>query len=225
MFWRFSRQYWADTAGVRAALLGVLQPEGQPEPTRQSAIRALCHLARHETNTLPMWEDADVVRKFIIEAAGAPYPDALREQAILALAAFASVPSLAQPMWAHEPTMSALVSTAAVGEPDVRRSHAIRALASLSDDGANAQTIWTPSCDAARAVLIAAASPTEVNEWSQAHAIRALSSCPIRDRNVSNFQVMQADRALKPIPASVGKSRFDGPPGQIESLSNRPLEL
>ena len=50
---------------------------------------------------------------------------------------------------------------------------------------------------------------TSVGEWAQAYAIRALSKCPMRYRNVSNYQAQPADRILRPQPKQAGGSRFD----------------
>lgn len=189
-------------------LLGALTPPGQPDNTRQSAIRGLCNLASHSGNIRAMWDDAEGVRRIFIDAAAVGQSDSQRERALDALAAFSAVPELAQPMWAHEPTTSVLVAAAAPGEPDQRRNPAIRALANLADDAANAQTVWTSS-DGVRAVLIAAASPTERNEWAQAYAVRALSKCPLRYRNVGNYNAEITERMLRPLHKGDGGSRFD----------------
>ena len=84
------------------------------------------------------------------------------------------------------------------GEPDTRRNHAIRALANLVDDDANAQTVWTPECASVHGVLTAAAAPAEPNEWAQAYAIRALSACPLSDRQFSDYQADVTNRVLRP---------------------------
>lgn len=195
-------QFWKDKEGVLAALLGAINPAGQPEPARQGAIRALCHLATHPQNRQPMWDEVEV-REIFVAAAAAGQPAPQRELAVSALAAMAQEPDLAQPMWYDaKGARAAFVSAAAKGEPDALRNHAVRALADLVNDKANQMTLW--ASDGVRAVLVAAAAPSEANEWIHAYAVRALSTCPLSDRQIGGYvtttTAAENDRVLRTLP-------------------------